>query len=79
MQIFPHRDKDMWGRVWMSRFRKAWQSLNFYKEYLFGVETLIFATLQILYMHKQLVTLQREKKTTQDFFSSALISSMLAS
>ncbi len=37
-------------------FRKAWQSLNFNKEYLFGFETLIFAALQILYMHKQLVT-----------------------
>ncbi len=27
----------------MSRFRRAWQSLNFYKEYLFGFETLVFA------------------------------------
>ncbi len=35
-QIFPHRDVDMWGRIWMSRFRGAWTSLNFYKEYLFG-------------------------------------------
>ncbi len=34
----------------MSRFRKAWQSLNFYKEYLFGFETLVFATLGILSM-----------------------------
>ncbi len=33
----------------VSRFRRAWQSLNFYKEYLFGFETLIFATLQILW------------------------------
>ncbi len=65
MQISPHRDVDMWGGggVWMSHFRGAWQSLNFYKEYLFGFETLIFATLQILYMHKQLVTLQRQSKT----------------
>ncbi len=38
-------------------------SLNFYKEYLFGFETLVFATLGILYMHNQLVTLQRESKT----------------
>ncbi len=38
------------------RFRGAWQSLNFYKEYLFWFETLIFATLQISYMHTQLVT-----------------------
>ncbi len=35
-QIFPHRDVDMWGRVWMSRFRGAWQSLNFDIEYIFG-------------------------------------------
>ncbi len=28
----------------MSRFRGVWQSLNFYKEYLFGFETLVFAT-----------------------------------
>ncbi len=34
MQIFPHSDVDMWGRVWMRRFRKAWTSLNFYKESL---------------------------------------------
>ncbi len=44
VQIFPHRDVDMWGRVWMSRFRRAWTSLNFDKEYLFGFETLVFAT-----------------------------------
>ncbi len=40
----------------MSRFSWPWSSLNFYKEYLFGFETLILATLHILYMHKQLVT-----------------------
>ncbi len=34
MQIFPHSDVDMWGRVWMSCFRGAWQSLNFDKEYI---------------------------------------------
>ncbi len=51
MQIFPHRDVDIWGRVWMSCFRKVWKILNFYKEYLFGFETLIFATLQILSVH----------------------------
>ncbi len=28
----------------MSRFRGALQSLNFDKEYLFGFETLVFAT-----------------------------------
>ncbi len=47
----------------MSRFRRAWQSLNFDKEYLFGFETLIFATLGILSMHQQLVALQRDRKT----------------
>ncbi len=36
---------------------------DFYKEYLFGFETLVFATSGILSMHNQLVTLQRESKT----------------
>ncbi len=31
--------------------------------YLFGFETLVFATSGILYTHEQLVTLQRESKT----------------
>ncbi len=31
MQISPHRDVDMWGRIWMSCFNSAWQSLNFDK------------------------------------------------
>ncbi len=39
----------------MSCFRGAWQSLNFDKEYLFGFETLVFATSGILSMHNQLV------------------------
>ncbi len=62
-QIFPHCDVDTWGRICLSRFRGAWTSLNFYKEYLFGFETLVFATSGILSMHEQLVTLQRERKT----------------
>ncbi len=37
------------GGVWMS-FERA-QNLNFDKEYLFGFETLVFATLGILSMH----------------------------
>ncbi len=37
--------------------------INFYKEYIFGFETLVFATLGILSIHNQLVTLQRESKT----------------
>ncbi len=47
----------------MSRFRGAWTSLNFDKEYLFGFENSVFATSGILSMHNQLVTLQRESKT----------------
>ncbi len=47
----------------VSHFMGAWQSLNFDKEYLFGFETLVFATSRILSMHNQLVTLQRERKT----------------
>ncbi len=58
-----HTLTDMRGHVWMSCFRRAWLSLNFYKEYLFGFETLVFATSGILSMHKQLVALQRERKT----------------
>ncbi len=38
-------------------------SLNFDKEYLFGFETLVFATSGIFYTHNQLVTHQRESKT----------------
>ncbi len=38
------------------------QSLKFNKEYLFGFETLVFATSGIVSMHNQLVTLQRERK-----------------
>ncbi len=53
----------MWGRVWMSRFGRKWSGLKFYEEYLFGFETLVFATSGILSIHKQLVTLQRERKT----------------
>ncbi len=45
----------------MSCFRKAWSSLNFYKEYLYGFETLVFATSGILSMHKQLVTNRKGK------------------
>ncbi len=41
------------GRVWMSRFRRAWTSLKFDKEYLFGFETLVFATLFSLWHSKE--------------------------
>lgn len=53
MQIFPRCGINMWGRVRTSRFRLT---VNFYKEYLFGFETLVFATYQ------ELVTLQKERK-----------------
>ncbi len=52
-----------WGGVKLGFFRRAWQNLNFYKEYLFGFETLVFVTSGISSMHEQLVTLQREIKT----------------
>ncbi len=54
-----HSDVDMFERAVLGRRG----SLNFYKEYLFGFKTLIFETLQILSMHKQLGTLQRQRKT----------------
>ncbi len=65
-QIFPHGDVDV----------GAWQNLNFYKEYLFGFETLVFATSGILSMHNQLVTLQRERKleiASYDPFNTRLL------
>ncbi len=61
-QIFPHRDIDILGRVWMSRFRWAWTSLNFYKEYLFGFETYVFATSGIISTHNQLVKVVPKRK-----------------
>ncbi len=57
----------------MCRFKGAW-SLNFEKEYLFGFDTLVFATSGFLSMHNQLVTLQRERKpeiTSYDPFKQA--------
>ncbi len=45
IQIFPHRDVDMWGGgvfEWAVLGERG--SLNFDKEYLFGFETLVFAT-----------------------------------
>ncbi len=36
-------------------------NLNFYKEYLFSFETLVFPTSGILSMREQLVTLQRKE------------------
>ncbi len=45
----------------MSRFRGAWQSLNFYKEYLFGFENLVFATSVILSMHNHCNTPKKKE------------------
>ncbi len=38
----------------MRCYMRAWQSLNFHKEYLFGFETLVFAASGILFMLNQL-------------------------
>ncbi len=46
----------------MSHFRGAWQNLNFDKEYIFGFETLVFATSGILSMH---ILLVKEKETLE--------------
>ncbi len=72
LQISPHRDVDMWGRVWMSHFRGAWQSLNFDKEYLFGFETLVFATSGILSIHNQPVTLPKRKENLESHHMTPL-------
>ncbi len=53
----------------MSCFRRTWSSLNFNKEYLFGFETLVFATSGILSMNNQLVTFQRLEITSYDPFN----------
>ncbi len=60
MQIFPHCDVDMWGSCFGGG---GGQNLNFDNEFIFGFETLVFATSGILSMHNQLVTLQRERIT----------------
>ncbi len=59
MQIFQHSDVRFVGACLNEDFRKARMSLNFYKEYLFG-----FSLCNYGYMHKQLVTLQRQMKTS---------------
>ncbi len=46
----------------MSRFREAWQNLNFDNKYLFCFKTLVFATSGILSMRNQLITLQEKAK-----------------
>ncbi len=51
---------DYWKLVKSSHYISP---LNFYEEYLFGFETLVFAVLGISSLNKQFVTLQRERKT----------------
>ncbi len=48
----------------MSHFRGTWQSLNFYKEYLFGFETLVFATSEILSAQSACNTPKRKLEIT---------------
>ncbi len=52
----------MWG-VFEWAVLEGTFNLKFDKEYVFGFETLVFATSGILSMHNQPVTLQRERKT----------------
>ncbi len=51
---------------------RAWSTLNFDKEYLFVFETLIFVTSGILSIHKQLVTLKRERSTLNHIIVSGI-------
>ncbi len=45
----------------MSRFRGAWQNLNFDKVYLFGFETLVFVTSGILFSQSACNTPKRKQ------------------
>ncbi len=51
MQISPHRDIDIWGVIKRAVLGGPGQVLTFIREYLFGFETLVFATSGILSMH----------------------------
>ncbi len=60
----------LWVNIWAALCkyfhmvsRHVGACFNFDKEYLFGFETLVFATSGISSIHNQLVTLQRERKT----------------
>ncbi len=57
-QIFPHHDVDV--GVCLNETGERGRVLYFDKEYIFGFETLVFATSGILSMHNQLLTLQRK-------------------
>ncbi len=46
--------------------------MKFDKEYIFGFETLVFATSGILSMHNQPVTLQRERKNLKSHHMTLL-------
>uniref|UniRef100_A0A672MUT4 Enhancer of polycomb homolog 1-like n=1 Tax=Sinocyclocheilus grahami TaxID=75366 RepID=A0A672MUT4_SINGR len=57
-------------------FRMPKQLIHIQRECLnlFGFETLVFATLQIFFMHQELVTLQRERKNLNSIFSYSICS-----
>ncbi len=60
--IYKAHRSEKRGVLWLAiKLFLILMSLNFYKEYLFGFETLDFATSGIVSMHEQLVTLQRGK------------------
>ncbi len=44
MQIFPHYDVNMWGVFEWAVLEGRGRVLTFFKEYIFGFETLVFAT-----------------------------------
>ncbi len=52
----------------MSHFSRACQS----KEYLFGFETLVFATSGIIFMHEQLVTTPKRKQNLKSHHMTPL-------
>ncbi len=56
----------------MSRFRRAWTSLSFYKEYLFGFETLVFATLGILSMQRTACNTPKRKENLKSHHMTPL-------
>ncbi len=60
MQIFQHSNVDHVGAC-LNVLGRRERVLTFIKN-IFGFETLVFATLRVLYMHKQLETLQKQGK-----------------
>ncbi len=60
MQIFQHSNVDHVGAC-LNVLGRHERVLTFMKN-IFGFETLVFATLRVLYMHEQLETLQKQGK-----------------